>query len=729
MEYVLYLSRFLYRIRWWVIIGTTVVTIAVIFATRNMAKKYHVEATLYTGVVSGYSIESDNGGPNWAATNNEMDNMVNIIKAENTLKRVSYRLYARNMIHGNLKHDNEYITAASYREIYNRTVNRQDGQAILALIDKNSEDKTLENLLKYERPNKDNFVYGLFYWYHPHYSYNALKNIKVQKAGSSDLLQLSYSCNDPGIAYNTLDILINEFVHEYRSIRYGETDKVIEYFRSELARIGHKLRLAEDSLTQYNIDKRVINYSDETKEVASIDKEFELREQNIQFAYNSSKIMMDELEKRMNSNVKQMRNNISFINKLNEASKLTSKISEIESFATKSSQNKDLSLQAYKDKLLQTTKELSNISDDYVTQKNSKNGIAQASIVDQWLEQLLRFEKAKSDLAIIQKSRKDLDKKYVFFAPVGSTIKRKERNISFTESTYLSLLRSYNDALMRKKNLEMTSATLKVLNPPAFPISAEETDRRKIVMASFVGSIIFIFGFFLFIELFDKTLRDKQRTERLTGETVVGAFPIKPLLKNRKYSKAYALIASRYLSSTALRFFSRKKDNNPYIVNFLSTESGDGKTYLAVHLEEYWNQLGLKVRRLEWEKDFDVSSREYLLAQSINDLYTPSDEDILIVEYPNLKDNTISKNLLIQADLNLLITSATRSWKATDKQACDKVKEQTSTSSAYIYLNKATNDVVEDFTGLLPPYTITRKIEYQLTHLGLTEKIIAPKNG
>ncbi|MCD8496259.1 MAG: hypothetical protein LRY45_07140 [Bacteroides graminisolvens] len=79
------------------------------------------------------------------------------------------------------------------------------------------------------------------------------------------MLTIRYSSNDPGIAYHTIDILMKEFVNEYKDIRYGETDKSIEYFRSELARIGHELRMAEDSLTQYNTEKGIINYYDETK--------------------------------------------------------------------------------------------------------------------------------------------------------------------------------------------------------------------------------------------------------------------------------------------------------------------------------------------------------------------------------------------------------------------------------------------------------------------------------
>ena len=268
-------------------------------------------------------------------------------------------------------------------------------------------------MLKYEKPDKNNFIYGLFYWNHPHYSYGALKNIKVERKGASDLLKVSYSSDDPGIAYNTLDILMTEFVNEYRNIRYGETDKVIEYFKGELSRIGHDLRMAEDSLTQYNIEKRVINYTDETREIAAISKEFELREQDILFAYNSSKAMKEELEKQMDSNTKQLLNNISFINKLREASSLTGKISELESFSNNSTINSN-SLQDYQAKLRQTAKELSNLSDKYISGKQTKEGIAKTNIVEQWLTQTLALEKAKSELDIIQRSRADLNDRYVF---------------------------------------------------------------------------------------------------------------------------------------------------------------------------------------------------------------------------------------------------------------------------------------------------------------------------
>ncbi|MPL85127.1 hypothetical protein SDC9_31095 [bioreactor metagenome] len=698
-----------------------IITIAAIYITRNLPRTFEVRTTVYTGIVSGYTIEGETGISDYIGVSNAMDNLINIIQAENTLKRVSYRLYSRNMVHGDLTKDNQFITASSFREIYNRTKYNRDGAKLLALIDSTSEEKTFQNILNYEKPNKDNFIYGLFYWNHPHYCYNSLKNIRVIRKNSSDLLEISYTSNDPGIAYNTLDILMKEFVNEYRDIRYGETDKVIAYFKAELDRIGTELKIAEDSLTDYNIKKRVINYYDETKEIASINKEFELREQNATLEFNSAKALISQLETRMGNNLIQIKNNIEFINKLNKVASLTGAISEIQSFNSGEA-SKTNNLASLKKQLENTSKELSDISNQYVEDKHTKEGISKSSIVSQWLDQVLLYEKAKSDLQVIQKNRRELNEKYEFFAPVGSTIKRKERNINFTEQNYLSVLRSYNDALMRKKNLEMTSATLKVLNPPAFPIQAQPTKRKIVVFAAFFGSFFLILGFFILLELVDRTLHDKVRTELFTNLKVIGAFPGKSLVKYRNYDKAVQAIATKYLSSAILPYLINKKENLPFIINFLSTESHDGKSFIINELMQYWCDAGLKVKYLNWDKDFNVYSSKYLIAQSVSDLYKIEDEDILLVEYPELKSNSISTNLLNEANLNLLIVRATRGWKEPDSILANKLSNQLTKNNLAIYLNKAERYVVEGYTGMLPPYNTYRRLIYRLLHLELTAK-------
>lgn len=85
-----------------------------------------MEATLYTGVVSGYGVE-ESTKVDWALAQNSMDNLINIIQAESTLKRVSLRLFSRILVKGSPDKDNEGITAASYNYTYNH-MKKQSGR-------------------------------------------------------------------------------------------------------------------------------------------------------------------------------------------------------------------------------------------------------------------------------------------------------------------------------------------------------------------------------------------------------------------------------------------------------------------------------------------------------------------------------------------------------------------------------------------------------------------------
>lgn len=199
-------------------------------------------------------------------------------------------------------------------------------------------------------------------------------------------------------------------------------------------------------------------------------------------------------------------------------------------------------------------------------------------MLDQWLDALLRNEKSKAELEVMKQRRESLDEQYVFFSPIGSTIKRKEREINITEQSYLSILHGLNSARLKQKSLQMSSATLKIINPPAYPISAMPTKNKLIAIGSFFGTILFVIGFFMLIELLDRTLRDKLRTERITGGKVLGAFPGPGRLRYRSYTKACNEVASKYMGNAILGFISPGK---PDIVNVMSMERGEGKSFIT----------------------------------------------------------------------------------------------------------------------------------------------------
>ena len=714
MNSLIYIFRFLFRIRYWLIIPTALVTLLVVVKTARSRAAYDYESktTIYTGVVSGYDIESNEGErQDWNVINNAMDNLINIITAQTTLKRVSIRLYARSLVHGDPEKDNNYIRASNYRKIL-----RQTPDELQALVDRNSEQKTVDNFIAYEKATRDNHIFQQFNYHHPHYSYEALSKITVKRLGNSDMLEVKYVSDDPGITYNTLDILNEEFVDQYQQLRFGETNNVIAYFEAELERTGKLLRESEDSLTNYNVDKRVINYDEQTKHIAALSRDYELRYESILLDYNGADKLTQTLESRIAEHVAQLKNNQLFINKLNAISNLTARKATLDSFQSDSLEVMPGS-QRLQQQIRSAEKDLAGLIDTLGVQKYTKEGLATQDIVNQWLAETIRLEKAKAELQVMKKRKEELDFQYTHFSPIGSTIKRKEREIGFIEQSYLSILHSLNAARLKKKSLQMTSATLKIINPPVYPLTPMPTKRKMIVAMAFFGTLLFVLGYFILLELLDRTLRDKNRTERITSGKVLGAFPAPGRFRYRSYTKTWQEIAARVTGNALLDYFKPKKPN---IVNLLSTDSGNGKSFLAEQLAAYWESTGLSVKHVSWHRDFSIDHRSFLLAAQLADFYKAGNEDIVLVEYPPLSECPVPKTLLQEASVNLLVTRADRVWKETDQLQFDKLQQQVGDAPLFLYLNQAGMDAVETFTGMLPPFTRSRRIAYQLYQFGLT---------
>lgn len=719
MVFLQYIFRFLYRIRWWLLIAPLLVALVIVLYTRNLERSYPVDMTIYTGIVSGYAMETgETNLQNATVINNTIDNIINIILSKETLGELSLYLYARHMIFGNPDEDNEYISAANYRHLLRITP-----AEVKKLIDKSSEEKTVQNLKGYEEASPRNFVYGLFNWNHPHYSYRGLSSVKVVRLGNSDMLRVFYAANDPGVAYQTLLLLNILYAREYQTLQFGSTSNAIRYFEEELARVGNQLRESEDSLTNYNVRNRIINYDEQTEQVAALDKEIDLRYQDILLNYNSASASVRYLEIQMDENIQLLKDNAEFLSKLNRVADLNTRVAELETFYTDStsSANNREQLNKSKQRLEDTQKELMDFSQSFSNRKYTRDGYPTSNFVMQWLEELLKLEQSKAELEVIKTFKEELDKEYSHFSPIGSTIKRQERNIDFIERNYLSILSSLNAARLRLKSLEMSSASLKLINPPVFPLNAEPSKRKKLVLAAYAGSLMLLLGFFLLLDLFDRTLRDRIRTEYLTGAKVLGALSGKGKLRHRKYAKAYNQKAVQYLAN-ALQDFFKEGDPCP-IVNIVSIDADTGKSFLIDLLSDYWYNLGVTVQNIRYGEDFDPASSQFLFSGSIRELAgleTKPGQTIFLVEQAPMENFTIPKPLLREASINLVVVGADRLWRDSDKQLFERLCEQSGSVPIRICINRAEKEVVESFTGMLPPYSSWKKIIYRYTQFGFS---------
>ena len=717
MDIFRYIVRFLYKIRWYLVVLPTIALIVAWFMTRNMERVYDANTTIYTGMITSYNLE---GGSGIAGGNQQTNitNLILIIQTDNTIHEVALKLFARCMMYGNPNKDNNYITAEHFRQL-----NASVPPEVKALINPQNELETYRNLKAYERPSQDNYLFGLLN-YHPYFSISSITSrLKVLQLNNSDIIDIAYSANDPGICYNTLDILNEVFANQYQQLRYGETMNVIKFFEKEVKRLYRNLTTAENDLIKYNVKNRIINYTEQTKQVANLEAQQQIKNNDLRMNIATTEALIAYLKQQLGSRAKIIESNQEFSSLVRDITRLQSRIANLKLMSSENGGNNNeaqLELAKAERQLDATTKKVKELA---ITLEganyNTDTGIKSADLIDRWLEQVILLEKTKAELSAMDIMQQNIDQQFIFFSPIGATLDRKDRHIGFIEGNYMEMLKALNAARLRQRNLQMSTAVLRVLNPPMFPLNAQPTNRMMTLLGSFMLTFLLTALYFFIIEMLDRTLRDRMRSERITQVPVMGCYPKESTLRYRRFNKTMNDMALRQLSKALLPHFKEGQQN---VLNLLSTDAGNGKSYISQELENYWLSLGLQVRRLTYDEDFLAEDSRYLMATDIKSICPDiMPNEIAIIEYPNLDDNTIPSGLLNMGTINLMVTRANRTWKDVDQKALKELQSRLENKeSLFMYLTEASRYAVEEFVGQLPPYTKFNNFIYRLSQLGLT---------
>ena len=717
MDIFRYIVRFLFKIRWYLVILPMIALVVAWFMTRNTERTYDARTTIYTGMITGYNLEGATGSAGGNPQTN-ITNLMLIIQTDNTIHEVALKLFGRCMMYGNEHKDNNYITAEHFRQL-----NASVPAEVKALINPNNELDTYRNLKAYERPAQDNYLFGLLN-YHPYFSVNSITSrLKVLQLENSDIIDISYSANDPGICYNTLDILNEVFANQYQQLRYGETMNVIKFFEKEVKRLYRNLTVAENDLIKYNVKNRIINYGEQTKQLSSLEAQQQIKNNELRMNIATTEALIAYLKQQLGDRSKIIESNQEFSSLVRDITRLQSRIANLKLMSSENGGNNNeaqLELAKAERQLDATTKRVKELTHTLESSSfNTDTGIKASELIDRWLEQVILLEKTKAELGAQDIMQQSIDEQFIFFSPIGATLDRKDRHIGFIEGNYMEMLKALNSARLRQRNLQMSTAVLRVLNPPMFPLNAQPTNRMMTLLSAFMLTFILTATYFFIIEMLDRTLRDRMRSERITQIPVMGCFPKESTLRYRRFNKAINDMSLRQLSKSLLPHF---KDGQQNVLNLLSTDAANGKSFIAQELENYWLSLGLQVRRLTYDEDFLAEDSRYLMANDIKDVCPDiMPNEIAIIEYPNLDDNTIPSGLLNIGTVNLMITRANRTWKDVDQKALTELQSRLENkNSLYMYLTEASRYAVEEFVGQLPPYTKFNNFIYRLSQLGLT---------
>ena len=634
--------------------------VMVIFLTRNPSFTFSSETTLYTGLASGSSVEMGKA-ISYFATNTDFDNLINVINSRETQQEVAIRLIAQHLMLP--KADPGYISAKSYnylrkitplyvwelvitadkevaeprtetsqvnidslaQSIRNKHASLNDSISNLvqsdpdsafsfsklyaptksakmfpASIDEAAYEQTVKNLTKLFASNDTNFVTHLLNFNNPHYSIEAISSINVQRIGSSDLVRLKYTSDDPGICQQTLIILTDVLIKNYKVLKENRSDAVVKYFEYQVNQATQKLKLGEDKLLAFNKDNKIINYYEQSKAVAGAKEALDVDYNNMKIKLAGFVAEIKRLEEKLENQQKIYLKSAPIVDKRNQLAQINTKIATAETIGNTNSTQDLGSLKIKADKLKEEIRE--SVGELYRF-GNSTEGIPIATLLNEWISNVLKYEDMKAGQIVLAKRIQDFQKQYEIFAPAGANLKRIEREISVSEHEFLELLHGLNLAKLKMQDLELAS-NLKAIDQPFYPLTPNPTKRKFLIIgAAFFGFLI-VFSTIMALEFFDETLKNQKKAAKKLNLASLGVFP-KIYLKTETLN--FASIAQRLLEMMVQQIELLKKGKSateePFQILIFSTSNNEGKTVLSQNLASLLKNVGNKVVILRYSSE------------------------------------------------------------------------------------------------------------------------------
>ena len=628
-------------------------SLLVVFLTRNPTFVYSSETTLYTGIASGSSIEMDKSF-SYFANNTAFDNLINIIKSRETQQEVAVRLLAQHLMLS--EYDPRFISKSSFdnlkkitpKYIYALVENSKPGShrissqtvsldkkksdhsaqgsgngtgaetltfsfskldttatniaTIPASIKREDYERAVRNLETYMASSDTNFVYRLLYFTHPHYSVQAISAVNASRIGSSDLVKLKFDSDDPGICQQTLALLTEVCIKNYKFTKENRSDAVVKYFEYQLVQSAAKLKIGEDKLLKFNEDNNIINYYEQSKAVANVKENLDNQYNDRRIKLAGTKAAIERIEEKLGNQKQIQLQSAAILEKRNRLSNINSKIATLEilgvSGAASESKMVNLKLEAE-----QVKDEIRNSVNELYSSNNSTEGLPINNLLVEWINNVIVYEDTRAGIDVLKDRISEFQKQYAIYAPAGANLKRIEREISVSEQEYLEILHGLNLAKLKVQDAELSS-TIKATDPPFYPLAPNPTKRKFLIIAAALVGFLIVLSAILVMEYFDETLKNASNASKIVQLRTIGIFP-KIFLNVGSLN--FQFVANRLLDLIVqqidLLTISGRETGKPCTLLVLSSLSQEGKTVIAWNLAWKLKKQGKSVLFLNYCKD------------------------------------------------------------------------------------------------------------------------------
>ncbi len=716
MTFLQFIKLVIRNLKW--LIGVAVMMSSLIyFSTSEGPSEYTTHTLVYTGLASGYTLESQGKTKvDYFSVNNAFDNLIKLIDSRETRTEVGIRLLAHHLRME--KVDTFYISLEHYEELHEFV-----GDSLKEkVVDKNSFEQTVLNIYAIKKHHINNAIYELLNDEESFYSVEQVSKPKFSRVLTSDMVEGKYTCEDPGICKQTLDILIEVFSNRHRRLKEGETDNVVAFFEKQSEKVYQKLTKEENELKHFRETNRIINYYEQTKYISSKKEDLDEQVSNEKMILEGAKSSVKRIEKELEHRDIVGIHGQKLIQHRQDLSKYTKSLG-IEEMKEDSDKTKIVALSFKIDSLKRILKR--DVESLY-TQNHSLEGIPVKTLLNEWLTNIIIVEESTSKAEILENRRKDFEQTYNRFAPLGSSLKRYDRKINVIEQEYLQLLHSLNLSRMRKQNIALSSG-LDVIDPPFYPIEPLPSKRKLLVVVGGVVGFVLTLVILLALEFFDSTIKTEQNAKEQIGLDVLGAYPIIPNKIPSRIDYQYVTQRLIELTTQEIRKEISLEEREPKVVVFFSMKKGEGKSLLITKVANYLREINGELLclspKFSQSKDDELSTfltesnhidnieydvpKKFLETITYRELIADQKDiqskkyDYVLIEIPSLLDYGCPIHLMQNAEISLLVAKANRVWTKADNRMLQKTLNFFN-KKPMIILNGMKLDFLEEIIGEIP---------------------------
>jgi len=616
-------------------------------------------------------------------------------------------------------------------------------------IDSVSFEQTVKNFKKYTNANDTNYLYKLLNSRNPYYSYYAISESKATRVQGSDLIKITYTSPDPGITRQTLNFLIVAFQNHYRKLKENQSDIIVSYFEKRVNESSAALIAAENKLLNFNQDNNIINYYEQTRHISDQKEQLDKAYYDEKMKFDASESVIKNIEDQLHSLMGITAINQAVLKQRNSLASLTYKIAVNELNDNKEPKAVQ-ELVKLRDSVDILKGAIANSLDSIYRMQYSVEGVNQDNLLSIWLDKTIEYEQSKARLAALYERKKDFQKTYEIFAPLGSKLTRIEREISIYEQQYLQHLKSLNQAKLKQQNLEFKS-NIKVIDPPYLPLKPESSKRFIFIIAAMMVGFIMVLFAILALEYLDHTLKMPIRAEKFVGLKPTTAYPV---LRSRKKTINYDYLQERSIELLHQGFMKRIKNSSsassPFKILFFSTQETEGKSLIIDEYSKFLRNLGNRVLMLNpsdkhyhsklhhkiedhADNQFFEANNQFLNKHSINDLLDHdhqldlSNYDFVTLELPSIVRRPYSQDLIEDIDVAALVVRSNRTWQNADKLGLDELIKVLK-NEPLLVLNGINVDYMQEFIGEIPKKrSRLRKVFKKLIRLQVFERYYIKK--